>query len=337
MSQRAPQYFDALFGHGELGTSPDSALGSAASAALCILSQLGGFLPDRFPNMSLPSVHLDLGVGPKFVFSHIVHLPHPLRLGNQPHIIQMGKQLLTRMQPRCMASIAACWPREQSRASKGPPAHPLRLDGFCGSQRHPAKGMWKALHRTAAQTGTLHSSGHLLQPWQHSQRSDVAYVRADSINGRDGGILVHVTQNLKCMGTSFTTSTCGQCVLEWAAVANFPPQVPIVGTTVRAVNLRITHTHMPQFLGLPSSFLRNAVIQPNFTVSTTLRGIKPWEKDSATRNNVCKSGCPTMGEDGRMSSLKDRQRPRPKLKVETPMGRLGTGSLGTFCLGISWC
>ena len=48
MPQRAPQYFDALFLRGELGTLQTLALGSAASAVLCISSQLGGFLLDRF-------------------------------------------------------------------------------------------------------------------------------------------------------------------------------------------------------------------------------------------------------------------------------------------------
>ena len=48
MSQRAPQYFDALFDRGSSEPLQTLALGSAASAALCISSQLGSFLPDRF-------------------------------------------------------------------------------------------------------------------------------------------------------------------------------------------------------------------------------------------------------------------------------------------------
>ena len=53
-------------------------------------------------------------MGPRFVFSHNVHLAHPLRLGNQP----LG-------------------PGSTAEASTGPPAHPLRLDGSCGWSQLP--------------------------------------------------------------------------------------------------------------------------------------------------------------------------------------------------------
>ena len=206
------------------------------------------------------------------------------------------------------------------------------LPKVCGRLRMEEPRKW----------GRSTPSRHLLQPVQHrTPRNNV--VRTDPICGRDGRILIHVSQPARVDSVYWNGAVA-------ATIAG-----PNCRALARSVNLRITspatipRTHHPSCAmrsSNPPCSLHNAVIQPSFTIYTTLCGSKPREKDSATRNNVCRSrglsnnwrrwshvipeGPPATP---RLADLTFQPKSlSSRLKVETPVGRSSTGSLGTSCL-----